>query len=197
MINASCSCLWQIFNNRWQFTDIPVCSWQYPDVNGCSCLVTSPISSEIQGKMSRWEVQSVLTIMKGHNFMFNTVTDYSCGLMAAARCNKVSMYKLWHKKTEHYGTQCGSSGTNTGKLMMFYDFCFQSGVYTHILWDGPVFFLLKVGHSDFKPRETALWCLHLFSRFLFPAFLSLEVEQMCSLGETAKLTCTETRFEMR
>lgn len=98
MIKASCSCLWQIFNNRWQFTDIPVCSWQYPDVNGCSCLVTSPISSEIQGKMSRWEVQSVLTIMKGHNFMFNTVTDYSCGLMAAARCNKVSMYKLWHRK---------------------------------------------------------------------------------------------------
>lgn len=166
MIKASCSCLWQIFNNRWQFTDIPVCSWQYPDVNGCSCLVTSPISSEIQGKMSRWEVQSVLTIMKGHNFMFNTVTDYSCGLMAAARCNKVSMYKLWHKKTEHYGTQCGSSGgssgTNTGKLMMFYDFCFQSGVYTHILWDGPVFFCLKSvipTLSQEKQRFDACICL--------------------------------------
>lgn len=47
-MKASFSCLWQIFNSRCQFTDIPVRSRRCADIKGRACLVTSPISPEAQ-----------------------------------------------------------------------------------------------------------------------------------------------------
>lgn len=112
IMKACCVRLCQIFNSRCQFMDIPVCSWQCADINGCACLVTSPISSEALRQHPDGEFNMSWCTTVAINS--RTVTGFSSALnkcMTEARSNNILVYKRCSMECGHINTYMDACNT--------------------------------------------------------------------------------------